>query len=569
MKHARPTEEPQAGWRERAERGFRALDDRLPVAGGGQALLRKAFPEHWSFLLGELALYSLLVLLLTGIFLTLFFNPAMTEVRYAGPYEPLRGQLVSQAYASTLKISFEVRGGLLVRQVHHWAALVFLSAIGVHMLRVFFTGAFRKPREVNWLVGVTLFVLALAEGFTGYSLPDDLLSGTGLRIAQGIMLSIPLVGTYVSMFAFGGEFPGHDIIPRLYPVHILLVPGLLLGLVALHLLLVVVLKHTHWAGPGRTNKNVVGHPMFPQFAARSTGLFLLVAGTLFLLGAVGQINPVWDYGPYSPAQVSTAAQPDWYVGFLEGALRLVPPFETALFGHTLMWNVLLPAMVLPALLFLGLYAYPFFERWVTGEDETPHLADRPRNRPTRTGLGAAGVTFFGVLLAAGGNDVLADTFGVSLNGLTWAFRALLVLGPPVAFLLAKHLCLALQRGDVRQVTEGRETGRVSQSVEGTFRAEHRALPPGERYTRAAQHFPRPVPPRITGVGGKPGPAGKARQDHAERLRWALSRWYYRDSPPPEWKAIGHQRRERGPRGETALSRPSARAGRRIRPRRRR
>ncbi|MDJ1136349.1 ubiquinol-cytochrome c reductase cytochrome b subunit [Streptomyces iconiensis] len=539
--------------RERVERGFHAVDDRLPVANGSRALLRKAFPEHWSFLLGELALYSFLVLLLTGTYLTLFFDPDMTQTRYAGPYAPLRGQEMSQAYASTLEISFEVRGGLLMRQVHHWAALLFLSAIGLHMLRVFFTGAFRKPRETNWLIGVTLFVLALVEGFTGYSLPDDLLSGTGLRIAQGIMLSIPVVGTYVAMFVFGGEYPGHEIIERLYPVHILFVPGLLLALIAAHLILVVVLKHTQWSGPGRTNANVVGHAMYPQFMARSTGLFLTLFGVLVLLGGLAQINPVWNYGPYRAEQVSTAAQPDWYVGFLEGSLRLMPPFETALFGHTVMWNVLVPAVVLPGLLFMLLYAYPFFERWVTGEDGTPHLCDRPRNRPVRTGLGVAGVTFYGVLLIAGGNDVLAHTFDLSLNALTWTLRGLLVVAPPAAFLLTRHLALALQRHDAERLDEGDETGNVRQSVEGTFSDDHRPLPHGEKYRLTAQSFPRPL-------GADP-------ERGQSRMRAAFSRWYYRDaSLPEESGAISRQRAGTREDGGRVTAGP-ARTGRRSRPRR--
>ncbi|HEY9440887.1 MAG TPA: cytochrome b, partial [Streptomyces sp.] len=308
---------PEAGVRHAAESTAEAVDARLPFIGAARSLTRKAFPDHWSFLLGEIALYSFVVLILTGIYLTLFFQPSMTETVYDGSYGPLQGVRTSQAYASTLRISFDVRGGLLMRQVHHWAALVFLAAIGAHMLRIFFTGAFRRPREVNWMVGVTMFLLALLEGFAGYSLPDDLLSGTGLRTAQGIMLSIPVAGTYLSFFVFGGEFPGDDIVSRLYPVHILLVPGLLIGLVTLHLLLIVHLKHTQWAGPGRTGRNAVGKPFFPHYLAKSGGLFFLVFGVLTVLGAVAQINPVWDYGPYRTDQVSTDAQPDWYVGFLE------------------------------------------------------------------------------------------------------------------------------------------------------------------------------------------------------------------------------------------------------------
>ncbi|MEV5987995.1 ubiquinol-cytochrome c reductase cytochrome b subunit [Streptomyces sp. NPDC052051] len=486
-----------------------AADGRLPVLDGGGPLLRKAFPDHWSFLLGEIALYSLVVLVLTGVWLTFFFTPGMGDVVYDGRYAPLRGVLMSQAFDSTLHVSFDVRGGLLVRQMHHWAALVFVAAIGVHLLRIFLTGAFRRPREMNWTIGVTLFVLALAEGFAGYSLPDDLLSGTGLRIAQGVMLSLPIIGTYVSLFVFGSAFPGHDIVSRLYGVHILLLPGALVALVTVHLILVVYLKHTQWRGPGRTNRNVVGKPLFPQFMASSTGLSLTVFGVLALLGALAQINPVWTYGPYRPDHVSTGSQPDWYVGFLEGALRLMPPWETNIAGHTIMWNVLLPAVVLPALLFLVLYAYPFVEQRLTGErHEEHHLCDRPRERPVRTGLCAAGVTFYGVLLLAGANDIMAASFHLSLNALTWFLRAALVVAPILAFLLARRVCHALLEAEQKRLTEGEETGEVRQTVEGGYESGHepvtrfrpgapmKPLSPDESRTgRPARRPPAPAPRR--------------------------------------------------------------------------
>lgn len=470
--------------------------------------MRKAFPDHWSFLLGELALYSLLVLLLTGVWLTFFFKPEMREVVYDGSYLPLRGVRMSAAFASTLDISFEVRGGLLMRQMHHWAALVFIAAIGVHLLRVFFTGAFRRPREMNWVVGVTLLAIALAEGFAGYSLPDDLLSGTGLRIAQGIMLSIPVVGTYVALFAFGSQFPGHDIVPRLYGLHILLLPGVLFALLALHLVLVFYLKHTQWRGPGRTHANVVGKPLFPQFTASSAGLSLTVFGVLSVLAGLAQINPVWKYGPYRPDQVSTGSQPDWYVGFLEGSLRLVGPWETNIAGHTLMWNVLLPAVVLPGLLFLALYLYPFVEQRLTGEwGQERHLCDRPRERPVRTGLGVAGLVFFGVLLLAGGNDVIAWTFRISLNALTWILRVLLVVAPVIAFVLTRTLCHGLLAAERERLTEGDETGEVRQTLAGGYESDHRPLTsfrpgaprlpvsPADRRPGARTGTPAPEPPR--------------------------------------------------------------------------
>ncbi|MER5217315.1 cytochrome b N-terminal domain-containing protein [Streptomyces sp. NPDC002838] len=482
--------------RDAAKRTADWAGGRLPVGEGG--LLRKAFPDHWSFLLGEIALYGFVVLLLTGVWLTLFFHPSMTEVVYDGSYRPLDGMRMSEAYRSTLHISFDIRGGLLIRQLHHWAALVFLAAIGVHLLRVFFTGAFRRPREVNWMIGVTLFLLALAEGFAGYSLPDDLLSGTGLRIAQGIMLSIPVVGTYISMFAFGTEFPGHDMIPRLYSLHILLIPGLLLALVTLHLILVFYLKHTHWAGRGRTNRNAVGKPMFPQFVASSSGLFFIVFGVLTLLAGAAQINPVWAYGPYRADVVSTGSQPDWYVGFLEGSLRLVPPWETAVAGHTVMWNVLLPAVVLPLALFAVLYAYPFLERRFTGDDEEHHLCDRPRDKPVRTGLGVAAVCFYGVLLAAGGNDILAHTFKVSLNTLTWVFRIALVVLPPLAFLVTRGVCHALQEADRERLAEGEETGEVRQTIAGGYVESHEPLDEERRYMLKSYGYDVDEPPSREG-----------------------------------------------------------------------
>ncbi|MFI2435969.1 cytochrome bc complex cytochrome b subunit [Streptomyces sp. NPDC018693] len=512
-------EKDRAGRAERrGERLVSVLDRRLPVRELAREYLRKSFPDHWSFLLGEIALYSLLVLVVTGVYLALFFHPDMTERPYTGSYVPLRGVLVSEAYASVMHLSFEVRGGLMVRQIHHWGALVFVAAIGCHLLRIFFTGAFRRPREANWTIGVTMFLLALLEGFSGYSLPDDLLSGTGLRTSQGIVLSIPIVGTYLSFFLFGGEYPGHDIIPRLYLAHVLLVPGLLLVLVRLHIGLVVRLKHTQWARPGRSNRNVVGKPMFPQYAAKSTGLALTVAGVLALLSALFQINPVWEFGPYRADQVSLDSQPDWYVGYLEGALRLMPAWETDFAGHTVAWDVLLPGVVLPAVLFGVLYGYPLFERWLTFPNRERHVCDRPRNQPTRTGLGVAGVTFYAVLLLAGAQDVLGFVLDVPVEWLTYTFRTLLFVGPVLAYWLARRLCLALQAADRRRLREGAGTGDVRMTGAGGYR-EGRVAPPGEEtYGILVRDTPLP---RARGTEAW-------RLFHRHRVRNRLSAWYFRD-----------------------------------------
>ncbi len=325
----------------------RWLDDRTGIAKLGKKNLRKVFPDHWSFMLGEIALYSFIILILTGIFLTLWFRPSMAEVEYQGTYSLLKGLPMSEAYESTLRISFDIRGGLLMRQIHHWAAILFVAAMSIHLLRIFFTGAFRKPRELNWLIGIVMLFLGIIEGFIGYGLPDDLLSGTGLRITEGLVLAAPVVGTWMSFFIFGGEFPGDDFVSRFYTVHVLLIPGILLGLIALHLFLVVYHKHTQYPGPGRTEKNVVGYPLMPVYVAKAGGFFFVVFGVLAVMGALLQINPVWLYGPYNPAEVTAGSQPDWYMAWLDGAVRLMPGAESQFWGITISWNVVVPALLMP------------------------------------------------------------------------------------------------------------------------------------------------------------------------------------------------------------------------------
>src|SRR6201994_2733992 len=338
------------------------LDDRFHGAKGVRVLMKKVFPDHWSFMLGEIALWSFVILLLTGTYLALFFTPSAAEVVYHGSYAKLDGITMSQAYASTVDISFDVRGGLLIRQIHHWAALMFMIAIAAHMLRVFFTGAYRKPREINWLIGIGLFTLGLMEGLFGYSLPDDQLSGAGLRVFEGILQGIPVVGTYVAFFLFGGPFPGNAIVPRMYISHVLLIPGLILALITAHLFIMVHQKHTQMPGKGRTERNVVGQPLFPYFMAKGGAWFFLIFAALVLLATFAQINPIWLYGPYSPLAISSASQPDFYMGLLEGSLRIMPAWEWNFLGHTVTFSALIP-FVLPLGIVLGGAAlWPFFER---------------------------------------------------------------------------------------------------------------------------------------------------------------------------------------------------------------
>ncbi len=469
-----------------------AADQRLGIAKA-KSLIRKAFPDHWSFLLGEMALYSFVILVITGIWLTMFFRPSESETVYHGSYAALDGLRMSEAYESTLNISFDIRGGLLIRQIHHWAALLFVASICIHMLRIFFTGAFRKPREINWLIGVTLFILAIAEGFAGYSLPDDLLSGTGLRTFEGIVLSIPIVGTYLSFFIFGGQFPGTIFITRLFTAHILLIPGLLIGLISVHLLLIFYQKHTQYPAPGHRNMNVVGRPMIPTYAAKSAGLFAMTFGLLSFFAAFVQINPIWLYGPYDPSQATYGSQPDWYLGFLEGSLRLMPNWTTNFLGHTIVWNVFLPAAFMPLVLFLLLYLYPFLEQWVTGNRKEQHLLDRPRDQPTRTAIGAAGITFYVVLTFAGADDIHTMIFRLSIIHLVWALRIAVWGLPILVFFITRRVCLELQRSDWRDVLFGRDVGVVEQLPDGSYRAPLAQLDAGERY-KVTSHDDGPVNP---------------------------------------------------------------------------
>src|SRR5262252_3102132 len=472
------------------------LDERFHGARGLRTFFRKIFPDHWTFLLGEIALYTFVILILTGTFLALFFKPSMSDIVYHGTYVKLDGVHMSEAYASTLRISFDVRGGLLIRQIHHWAADLFVAAILAHMLRIFFTGAYRKPREVNWLIGLVMLTLALLEGLFGYSLPDDLLSGAGLRITQGVLQSIPIVGTYLSYFLFGGQYPGHSIIPRMYILHVLLIPGIFLALIGAHIFIMYHQKHTQMPSKGRTNTNVVGAPAWPYFAVKTTALFLFVFAAVTLAATFVQNNPIWIYGPYNPLAISSGSQPDFYMGFLEGSLRIMPAWQWVIFGHTFAFNVFIPALLPLGLIMTGAALWPFLEQWITGDKREHHVNDRPRNAPTRTALGMAAVSFYGVLWAEGANDVIAQHLDISLYTVTWIARIAVFVVPALAYIITKRICLGLQRKDLHLLEHGVETGIIRQLPSGEFIEETRPVS-DEALAKLARPEPLALPPGET------------------------------------------------------------------------
>ena len=485
------------------------LDDRFHGARGMRVFMRKIFPDHWSFMLGEIALWSFVILLLTGTFLALFFVPSMSDTVYHGSYTKLNGATMSEAYASTLRISFDVRGGLLLRQIHHWAANLFMAAIIAHMLRVFFTGAYRKPREVNWLIGIGIFAMGLLEGLFGYSLPDDQLSGAGLRIFEGALQGVPIVGTYAAYFLFDGPFPGNSIVPRMYILHVFLIPGLILALITAHLFIMVHQKHTQMPALGNTEKNVRGQPFFPYFIAKGQAWFFFIFAALTLLATFAQVNPIWLYGPYTPVAISSASQPDFYMGILEGSLRIMPAWETDFLGHTISWSVLIPFALPLGIIFTGAALWPFFERWATGDKSFHNINDRPRNAPIRTATGMAAVAFYGVLWAEGANDVLANRFQIPLYTITWIARVLLFAGPAIAFWATRRICIGLQRKDAGELAHGYESGIIRQLPNGAFIEVHQPVSAEKAAVLDSKKPAELLPgPGAADVNGVPAPSAR-------------------------------------------------------------
>jgi ubiquinol-cytochrome c reductase cytochrome b subunit len=511
-----------------AGHGYDTNTDRLAAAFTGSTagrvtagLRRRVVPTHWSSMFAEVALFSLIIVFVTGIFLTFFYDPSPTTVQYDGGYVPLQGIEMSRALDSTLHVTFDVRGGLLIRQAHHWSALLLLAALGMHLLSMFFTGAFRKPRQLNWVLMVVVFVLSLIGGWTGYALPDDMLSGSGLRIVQGVILGIPVVGTWLSSLVFGGEFPG-TIIANFYPLHVILVPLAAVVLVGIYALLVLVQKPPQFAGPGRTNENVVGVPL-ANYAVRIAGLFLLVAGVVTLIAATVTINPIWNYGPASPAEASAGSQPDWYMGFLDGALRLVPPgWEILLFGRTLTLAVLAPLAVIGVFLLL-VAVYPFIEAWITGDQRDHHILDRPRNAPVRTAIGVAGVLFYATLWGAASADLVATLFRLSIESVITFYQGMLILGPLIGFIVAHRVALALQRKDRELVLHGFETGRIVRLPGGEYIEVHKPLSPGERWRRVEYDVYEPF---------RAQPDARGRLLLRNRVRARLSQFFFVDRVVP-------------------------------------
>jgi ubiquinol-cytochrome c reductase cytochrome b subunit len=445
-------------------RTVRFLDERSGLAPALKKSLRYLFPDHWSFMLGEVALYSFVVLVATGIYLTFFFEPSLAKTTYDGAYAPLRGLEMSDAYRSALDISFDVKAGLLIRQTHHWAADVFLAAIVIHLMRVFFTGAFRKPRELTYVIGVIMLFTALLEGYVGYSMVDDLLSGAGLAIGYSVAASLPVIGGNLALLLWGAPFPGDPSFEsRMYIVHVFILPVLIAVLLTAHLALVAARHHTQFRDkPRATNRRVIGIPTFPGYAPRSLGLLAGTAGVLFLLGGLIQINPIWLWGPYHLADGTNGAQPDWYLGWLIGALRLVPSFDVTIGDYTLVPNPFWGGVLFPGVVVLALLFWPVLERRRTGDRGVHNLLDRPRDAPTRTAIGAAVFAWVFLIFFAGSADRVYLFLGWSYEAQIWVYRVLVFVLPVAIFIGVRKVCRELLEAE--RIEAGREAAEAEASA---------------------------------------------------------------------------------------------------------
>lgn len=507
-----------------------SLTDRVATSAGRTAagrrlrrlraeLASRRAPLHWTNMFGVVALSSLLVLFVTGTLLLFVYSPSSARVTYDGPYLPLHGTEMSRALQSTLAVSFEVPGGILLRQAHHWAALLLPAALLLQLAVSFFTGAFRRPRRLSWVLLFALLIVSLAGGWSGYALPDDMLSGTGLRIVEGIVLGIPVIGTWLSWLLFGGEFPG-QIVEHLYPVHIAVVPVLLVLLLAARWHEGYVHGPAHVPGQvqGRSRRAATGIPVWPELAVRAGGLLAIVTGLLVLVAATVTVGPIWLYGPSSPGDAGAGSQPDWYTGFLDGALRLVPPgWEVEWLGRTWTLAVLVPLAVVGVFLLI-VAAYPVIEEWLSGDAREHQVLDRPRTVPTRTGIGVAGIVLYGALWGAGSADLLATHFHVALEAVVHTFQAAVVLGPPVAFWLTRRVCVALQKKDQSILLHGYETGRIVRLPGGEYVEVHGVVDAAERSRLAApaRHSRSSLTPTPRDASISPTGLGHALPDSSSR-----------------------------------------------------
>jgi cytochrome b-561 len=438
--------------RERLTRLYGWVDDRLDLTAA-QSVLGKAFPAEDSFLLGEVALFCFLLLVFSGVFLGFFFEPSITEVEYEGSVAEYQGEELPESFVSVLNITYDVPFGMLIRRMHHWAAHLMVASMALHMLRVFFTGAYRNPREPNWLVGTGLAGVTMFAAYTGYALPFDEFASTAVGIGYNVTLSVPLVGETLAHLAFGGSFPSSATIPRFYFLHVLVLPAVIAGLIGVHMLILVRQKHTEArrdedvpapdtdrddataADGGRVARDddsvVVGLPAVPNQVAVSAVVFFLTLATLSLLAGFLPVHNIAEYGPNDPASTPSLIMPDWFLMWGYGFLKLTPSWVSFDVLGVHISAEFVGGLALPAVVFGVVALWPFID----SEDEPVHFTADPLDRPFQTGVGVAGVVFVMLASIAGMDVIVADLVGMTTAQLKPYLTAALLFGPAVAGLV--------------------------------------------------------------------------------------------------------------------------------------
>ncbi|WP_458189612.1 cytochrome b [Haladaptatus sp. NG-WS-4] len=403
-----------------------------------KSFLGKAFPAEDSFLLGEVALFCFFVLVLTGTFLGFFFEPSTSEVAYEGSVKQYQGQELPESFVSVLHITYDVPFGMLLRRMHHWAAHLFIASMSLHMLRVFFTGAYRNPREPNWVVGTGLALTSMFAAYTGYALPFDEFASTATGIGYNLALSVPLVGETMAKLVFGGQFPSSATIPRFYFLHVFLLPVVIGGLIAVHMTILIRQKHTEKAresdvaGAQRVAKDddsvVVGLPAFPNQAAVSAVVFFLTLATLSLLAGFLPVHNIAEYGPNNPATTPGLIMPDWFLMWLYGFLKVIPGWLGFTVFGVHVNTEFIGGIFLPGLVFAAVFLWPFIDR----QEDPTHFTANPLDRPWQTAVGIAGVVFVMIASIAGMNNILAELVGTTTDATTTGLLLAMLVGPLLA-----------------------------------------------------------------------------------------------------------------------------------------
>jgi len=379
---------------------FTWFDERLELKKFKAKFLVKTFPTHPTFLLGELALFSFITLVATGVFLGFLYEPSTKMVS-------LFGAMVPAAYASVVKIDI-LPLGMIIRRIHHWSAMLMIAAVLTHLMRIYFTSAYRKPREINWLIGLCLLGTAMVAAFTGYLLPYSQFSVTATSIAYYVSKSVPWVGDWMSRLLFAGEFPSDGTVPRFFFMHVMLIPATLIGLISLHLLVIVKQKHTE----PRSNRNrkeaeggrrLIGIPIWPEQAVISLSFYLFLLFVVVLMATYVPLNPIETYGPPSPG--TPVMRPDWYFLPVYGFLKLIPGDLSFTFLGGKITPETIGGVIFPGLLFLAAALMPFLDRW----KEPQHYIANPLQRPFMTSLGVGAGVFLCMTAVAGYIDVLHIT----------------------------------------------------------------------------------------------------------------------------------------------------------------